>query len=168
MTSPNPKYRRTLAIAPSTRGVGYAVMEGFDTLVNWGVKPVKSNKNAGSLSKVKELIAFYDPELLVLSETAAQSSRRAPRIRMLTKCIARLAKDEMMMVVLYSQEQVRKTFFPEGRETKHELATQLAQRYPEELGDRLPHKRKPWESEHSSMDIFEAVALALMPRKQYE
>ena len=166
MTSPNPNYRRTLAIAPSTRGVGYAVMEGFDTLVDWGLKPVKRDKNAQSLLKVKELIALYQPELLVLSNTGTKTSRRASRIKALTKRLVRFAKDEMVMVALYTQEQVRKSFFAEGLGTKHELASLLAQRYPDELGNRLPPKRKPWQSEHSNMDIFDAVGLAWMPRKR--
>jgi hypothetical protein len=165
MTSPNPNYRRTLAVAPSTRGFGYAVMEGFDTLVDWGVKKIAGDKNKQSLLRVDELISLYQPELLVLSDTAAKTSRRAPRIKRLTERITKLAKEQMVMVALYSREQVRSAFFEDDMETKHELATLIAHRYPEELGDRLPRKRKPWESEHSNMDIFDAVALALAPRR---
>ena len=35
---------RILAIAPSFRGFGYAVLEDNDTLVDWGVKTVQGNK----------------------------------------------------------------------------------------------------------------------------
>jgi len=44
--------------------------------------------------------------------------------------------------------------------TKHALAEHLASRFPEELGFRLPKKRRFWMSEDSRMDMFDAVALA--------
>ena len=37
-----PKHFRILAIAPSTRGFGFAVLEGQDTLVDWGVVKCRS------------------------------------------------------------------------------------------------------------------------------
>jgi hypothetical protein len=51
---------------------------------------------------------------------------------------------------------------PKG--TKQEMAEMLAGKFPDELASRLPPKRKPWKSEDSRMDIFEAVALALAIR----
>ena len=54
-----PKYPRILAIAPSTRGFGFAIVEGLNTLVDWGVKNVEGDKNAGSLARVKAMIAPY-------------------------------------------------------------------------------------------------------------
>jgi hypothetical protein len=42
------------------------------------------------------------------------------------------------------------------------LAEILATRFPEELAPRLPPKRKPWISEDYRMDIFDAVALAIV------
>jgi hypothetical protein len=43
----------------------------------------------------------------------------------------------------------------------------IAKRFPEELGSRLPPERKPWMSEDSRMNIFDAVALALVFRLKY-
>ena len=60
------------------------------------------------------------------------------------------------------REQVRRVFFANGQGTKHALAEILAKRFPEELGFRLPPKRRPWMSEDYRMDIFDAVALALI------
>jgi hypothetical protein len=55
-------------------------------------------------------------------------------------------------------------FFADGCGTKHALAEIIAERFPKELGFRLPPKRRAWMSEDSRMDIFDAVALALMVR----
>lgn len=156
-----PKYPRILAIAPSTRGFGYAVLEGRKELVDWGVKSVTGDKNAGSMEKVEEIIAHYNPQVMVLEDTEAKGSRRSARIRVLTKRLIALAESREIRVVLFSQKQVRRVFFADGCGTKHALAEIIAGRFPDELGFRLPPKRRPWMSEDYRMDIFDATALAL-------
>jgi len=42
---------------------------------------------------------------------------------------------------------------------KHGRAVALVARFPN-IGWKLPAKRKPWDSEHYSMSIFEALAIA--------
>jgi hypothetical protein len=160
-----PKHPRILAIAPSTRGFGYAVLEGQKMLVNWGVKSVKGDKNAGSINEVEKMIAHYGPEIMVLEDTATKESRRCPRIQALTKRLVALAEGRSIKVALFSRKQVLRTFFADGCGTKHALAEIIAERFPEELGFRLPPKRRAWMSEDSRMDIFDAVALALMLRQ---
>jgi Holliday junction resolvasome RuvABC endonuclease subunit len=155
---------RILSIAPSSRGFGFAVLEGQDTLVNWGVKTVKGNKNAGSLLKVKELIVHYQPDVLVLEDASATGSRRSARIRKLGAQIIKLATTHKVSVKLFSREQVMQAFIPDGQGTKHALAEIVARQFPEQLGSKLPPKRKAWVSEHYQMGIFEAMALALMLR----
>lgn len=156
--------QRILAIAPSSRGFGFAVLEGQETLVDWGVKSVKGDKNTESLAKVKELVAHYRPDVMVLQDASSRRSRRSARIRTLSRKIVTSAASRKVRVVLFSREQVRRAFFTDGLGTKHVLAEILAQRFPAELGSRLPPKRRPWMSEDYRMDIFEAVALALMLR----
>jgi len=159
-----PKYPRVLAIATSTRGFGFVLLEGLDTLADWGVKSVTGDKNTQSVAKVKELIAHYRPDVLVLEDTSAKPLRRSERIRRLSKQIVTLAATRTVKVKLFSREQVRQAFFADGQGTKHAVAEILAQRFPEELSSRLPPKRRPWMSEDSRMDIFDAVALAMMFR----
>ena len=62
-------------------------------------------------------------------------------------------------VVMLPRDSVLKTFEPSGT-TKHEIALAIAQAFPE-LTSRLPRKRRPWMSEDESMNVFDAVALAL-------
>lgn len=149
-------HQRRLAVTPSTRGFGFAVLEG-GKLVDWGVKAVTGDKNPRSLTKVEELLTFYQPTCLVLEDP--NSSRHAPRIRKLHTQLVRLAGKHPVKVL--TRAQVRRAFFAEGHGTNHELAVQLAARFPEELGSRLPPKRRPWQSEDSRMSIFAAVALAV-------
>ena len=158
------KYLRVLAIAPSTRGFGFAILEGQDMLVDWGVKSVTRNKNTNSVAKVEELVTHYQPDVMVLQDI--EDSQRSARIKALSKKITDMAATRKVRVVLFSHGQVRQAFFPDGQGTKHALAEILAKRFPEELASRLPPKRRPWMSEDYRMDIFDAVALAVVFRLQ--
>ena len=67
---------------------------------------------------------------------------------------------------LFSDGQMKRAFLAEGQGTRHALAAIMADQFPEELGFRLPPKRRTWSSEDSRMDIFIAVALALLPQQK--
>src|SRR5258708_26633517 len=98
-----PKYPRILGIAPSTRGFGFALVEGLNTLVDWGVKSIEGDKNAGSVARVKAMIAHYEPDVLVLEDTLAKPFRRALRIRELTKRIISVSKSQNASVTLLTR-----------------------------------------------------------------
>jgi hypothetical protein len=166
MNKIHPNQFRVLAIAPVTRGFGFAVLEGHDTLVNWGVKVVsgKGNKNAKILPKVQELIAHYQPAVLVLEDASAKSSLRHPRIQRLVPQITKMAATRKVSVTLFSREYVMKILVPDGQWTKHVLAEIVAGQFPEQLGSKLPPKRTVAMREHYQMGIFDAVGLALMVR----
>lgn len=156
------KHLRLLAIAPSTRGFGFAILEGKEMLVNWGIKTVKGDKNARSLAQMAKLLAHYQPDVVVLQDMSPKDSRRSARIRELAEEMIALAATHKIKVKLFSREQVMRFFFEDSDGTKHALAEILARKFPEELGSRLPPKRLYWMNEDSRMDIFEAVALGLV------
>lgn len=151
---------RTFAVVPSTRGFGFAVLEGSGMLVHWGVKSVKRDKNTQSISKVEDLISQFRPQRIVL-EDATKYPMRSDRIQALIAQIVVLARQIGIEVTLLPREKIRRVFFGDGKGTKHALAQILAERFPEELASRLPPKRRPWMSEDCRMDIFDAVALCL-------
>jgi len=167
MNTIQPKQFRILAIAPVTRGFGFAVLEGRDTLVNWGVKTVTGNKNARSLAKMEELITHYQPRVLVLEDASAKGSLRHPRIQRLVQQIIKIAADKKVNIKLFSRDQVMKILVRDGRGTKHALAEIVAGQFTEQLGSKLPPKRKAWMREHYQMGIFDAVALAWVFRKHH-
>jgi Holliday junction resolvasome RuvABC endonuclease subunit len=169
MNKTNPNHFRILSIAPSTRGISFAVLEGRDTLVNWGVKAVqgKGNKNAKSLAKAEELIARYQPDVLVVEDALAKRSLRYPRIRKLVPQIVRLSAKHKVKIKLFSREQVMQAFIPNGQGSKHALAEIIAGHFPEQLGSKLPPKRKAWTSEHYQTGIFEAMSMVLLFRRKH-
>jgi hypothetical protein len=152
-----PTYPRILAIAPSPTGVGLAVIEGLNSLVGWDMKRVRESLNSECMAKVEKAIDYYQPHVIVMED----GSERASRHRALMKRIVALAGKRGVRVIVLSRKQVRGIFFSEGMGSKDALAEILAQRFPEELGARLPRKRRTSMSEDHRTAMFEAVALAL-------
>ena len=149
---------RVLAIDPSTHGFGYALFEGPNRVVDWGTADIRSDKHAAALKKTEELIRRYEPAVLVVEDCSHKSSRRNPRVRLLTEQMLALARRcgvkgyPLPLVVVYQQ------FSKQGAKTKYDVALALAREFPA-LMLRLPPKRKPWQSEDSRMSIFDAAAL---------
>jgi hypothetical protein len=156
------KPARLLAIALSTRGFGFVVMEGQNTIIECGGRVATGeDKNAQSIAKADKLLNFYEPDVLVLQDVEAKGSHRAPRIKMLNRQIKAVAKKRKIRVKLISGKQLRTLLLGNPKGTKHEMAEALARQFPDELVSRLPPKRKPWKSEDARMDVFDAAALAV-------
>jgi hypothetical protein len=150
--------RRVLAIAPKPRGFGFVVLESPTTLVDWGVKATRHEKEAMTLAKVAELIRHYEPQALVFED--CRKSRRCPRVRRLLDHIRNLAIHKGVRPRILAFSRVRKVFLAFHARTKQEIAQVISQQLPE-LASRLPRYRKPWMSEDYRMAIFDAAALAL-------
>lgn len=153
---------RVLAIAPLTRGIGYAVMEGADKLVAHGNKAILRDKNNRALKWVEKFIRLYQPEVLVLPDVNGKDTRRATRVKTLHRKIVALAKEHQLKVRLISVTHVRERLLGDRKGTKQACAETLAAKFPVELEPRLPPKRRPWMSEDPRMDIFDAVGLAVV------
>ena len=153
---------RVLAVALTSRGLGYAVLEGETSLIESSRTSVRNgDKNSQCVAKVKKLTAFYRPDALILQDVTAKGSRRNPRIKALHREVMRLAAKHRLSVDLISEKKLRCLLLGNASGTKHEMAETLAKHFPDELAFRLPPKRRPWQSEDSRMDVFDAVALAV-------
>lgn len=117
---------------------------------------ILAKKSAKSLANVEWLIARYKPDVLVLEDVSAKGSRRCPRIRKPFPQIVKLAATHKMKGKSFSREQVMQTFIYDGPGTKHALAEIVAGKFPEQMGSKLPPKRKPWMTENDQTGIFEA------------
>src|SRR5574337_19513 len=102
--------KRVLAIDPTSKGFGFAVLEGPTVLIDWGVKHVRSDRNAKCLEQAAELVGRYRPEVLVVERTAAKGSRRCPRVRQLIEDLIALALDRRLRTRRVSRRQVQRSF----------------------------------------------------------
>jgi len=160
---------RILSIAPTTRGFGYAVLEGENSLVAYGGKTVttkKRNKTNRSLALIEKMIIQYRPDVLVLYDVRAKGIYRHPRIKELHRLVVKLAKRHKLKTAAISGGDVRRLLLGDLKGTKHGAAELLAKRFPDELASRLPTMRKCGHNEDRRMDIFDAVGLVVAFRRK--
>jgi hypothetical protein len=149
-----------LAIHPSSRGFGWILFEGPSSPFDWGTVEVEDDKHAGTLARVAELIKKSQPDVLALEAFDDDTARRAPRIQLIAKDIAKLAEGKGIEVAILSRAAIRTAFAASGARTREEIAEAIA-RHIEPLRHRLPQPRKIWVGEHPSLSIFSAAACAL-------
>ena len=160
MTNANPQ-NLVLSIYPFTRGFAFVLFEGPASPFDWGVKEIKEkHKNAKTLDDIKELIDRYRPEVLVIEDTTNGESRRTSRIRKLYRMLVHLAVAEYVDLCRLKKSQVKESFGFVGAESKYEIAKAIAIQIPA-FAHRIPPFRKPWVSEDSRQNLFDAAALGL-------
>jgi RNase H-fold protein (predicted Holliday junction resolvase) len=88
---------RVLAVDPSTRGFGFAILEGPNRLIDWGVKETKVDKNRMTMKLVADLIERYQPNVIVVEDYRGKGSRRCRRIQGLINDISKLAAKQKIL-----------------------------------------------------------------------
>jgi Holliday junction resolvasome RuvABC endonuclease subunit len=157
---------RLLALDPITKGFGYVIFELPFRLVAWGIAHVSGDKHAGAIARFKKLLDHSQVNAVVLEDAQAIGSRRSPRVRRLIEAWADLARERGVAVYTIARKAVLDCFSSkDGRATKHSIAQMLAKHFPE-LAEKLPARRKAWESEKERMSIFDALALAVTHANQ--
>src|SRR5205823_10365620 len=116
---------RVLAIDPSTRGFGFAVLEGPNRLIDWGVKETKTDKNRMTLKLTTDLIELYQPSVIVVEDYEEKGSRRCRRVRELIEDISKLAAKRKIKVKSFSRAKVKQTFSESGAVNKYEIASAI-------------------------------------------
>jgi len=149
-----------IAIAPTSRGFGFAVFGAPARLLDWGVKEARSDKNRLATRKICRMIRDIKPAVVIIENWVHASCRRSTRVRTLLLDVAVLASKSGSTAMVYSRHHVRQAFGKSGK-SKDTIASAIAAQLPA-LRPWLPPKRRIWESEHHSMAIFEAAALALV------
>ena len=147
-----------MGISARTYGIAFAVFRGPWAPQRWGVRVLRGDKNRQSLLKAADLIARYQPDVIVIDDYAGEGSRRAKRIETLIDEISELARGKKIRVHRYSRAMMRECFSEFDAFTKFEIAQAIAKML-SEFAPQLPPKRKIWLPEDPRMGIFDAVAL---------
>jgi Holliday junction resolvasome RuvABC endonuclease subunit len=148
-----------VTIAPTSRGFGYAIFAAPTAVMDWGVKETRWDKNQLTKSKVQSMLQEVRPAAVVIENWFHESCRRSARVRELLCDLAVVAHRGGATAMTYSRQHIRLAFGECGK-SKDTIARAIASTLPA-LKPWLPPKRRIWESEHHSMAIFEAAALAL-------
>ena len=152
-----------LAIDLRHRRFGYAVFEGHRHLRDSGLRVYRAVGEAEAAMASKRLAVLlksFSPSTIVVKRERWNRAQTSSHISSLVEVMARAASAHSIPIRLIGDDDVRKTFRNLGCETREEIAAALARIFPE-LVWRLPPKRRPWQSEHPRMAMFDAIALGL-------
>jgi hypothetical protein len=154
-------FQRILAIDPRRYGFGWAVLEGEDLLVDWGMRDHATKITERVLAHVAVLIQRYAPHVIVVENTRNHRCLRRKRARALIREIALLAPHTEVRLVRVSAARIHQHFLALGAKNKDAVARIIADRFPE-LESLVPPRRKMWLPERDRMAVFDAVAMALV------
>ena len=142
---------------PSTRGCGFAVLEGRDRLINWGLATLATVAPEEFVIRIDAIVREWRPNVLVVE--GLMKSRRAATTRQRIEALM-LHAGSLRVRVLTVERSAISTSFQERR-NKFEIAQAICESFPELSQHMLP-KRQPWESERERMAVFSAVALTMV------
>jgi hypothetical protein len=144
---------RILALDIHPRSFGYVVMEGPDKLLDWGVRrSYRKTRNHPEVlveGRLRPLLKIWKPGAVV--------TRIGDRRNKDVQPLFRHMKKEAGATSFLPITGTRGFYLGLG---KYQRAVEMAMRFPE-IGWKLPPKRKLGDSEHYSMSMFEALAIAV-------
>ena len=152
---------RILAIDLRLRRFGYAVFEGPNRLLDWGVYFFPPAREGGSIvasKRVADLLRLFTPSVVVVKKADRGSGSRGAGIASILKAIRRESSIRSIPVCLIGHKDVRQAFRIFRSNNKYENAVALTQLFPDLLW-KLPPKRKFYDGEHPRMIVFDAVAV---------
>jgi Holliday junction resolvasome RuvABC endonuclease subunit len=154
---------RILALEIRLRRVGFAVLEGPDHLLDWGILRWRAEVDPvlATMQRISPLLAFYSPSVVVLKQL--NSSRKARRVKRVITAVRHRVATRAIEVHNVKRADVRQAFRQSGNRNKYQIAAAIAEALPE-LRRKLPPRRKSYQPERYNAVIFDAVALALAHR----
>ncbi len=152
--------RSVLALEPNTRGLGHIIFQSEGKPLDWGVHETRFAKNARCRVKARQLMKHFRPDVIVMENPHCRGARRGERITTLLTQLKAESMREGFKTVGIARTTVFRRFSMFGVGSKDDIASAVAAMTPE-LAERLPKRRRVWESEHYSTAIFEAAALAI-------
>lgn len=160
MTQPSNKGKIILSIYPNANGYGYVYLENTRKLLDHGTIRVNPINNVVILRKLKRLLGYFRPSVVIAVDPEGKASRIGKRVRDLIKKIEAYCEKSQIPVFKISRDQIKDVFGEFGASTKYEISQLLISEF-KELEQKLPNKRKIWTSEDRNMAIFDALSLGL-------
>jgi GNAT superfamily N-acetyltransferase len=149
-----------LSVFPNFRGFGYALMEEALKVIDAEVISIRPVSNRLTIKRIRELIDYYEPQLVVLEDYQGIGSRKSKRIKKLIDATISYAEKKDLPIETYSRANIRVVFSNFNAYTKHEIATIISENIPV-MKTKLMDKRKPDETEKYTAGAFDAVSLGI-------
>lgn len=150
-----------LALYPTRYGMGYAVFDGPEDLVDYGISYVQPMSNKKMMKKVKEYISFFNPAIVLCRNVNDLKKRAGKRTKKLIDLICGEAKSQDLQVHSYTRSDIQNVFSQFGATTKYQIQKKIIEWYPVLKAYEFP-KRGKWKSENHNTGVFDAVSLAIV------
>jgi len=149
-----------LSIYPNSIGFGYAVMNNALSVLNSKVVQIKPVSNILVMKRVREIINYYEPKIVVIEDYMGIGSRKSKRIQKMIDKISRYAHTKHLKTYSYARSHIRYVFSSFNAHTKYEIACVIAENV-KNMEHKLMKPRKTSESEKYMAGAFDAVSLGV-------
>jgi hypothetical protein len=153
-----PSFARFLGIDVRSRRFGFVVIEN-SIVLDSGIRMCDKSGFDNCLGQgFDRILKAYNPSALIVRGTDGIHAN--PKKRKVIAAIKRRTKQYNVEVISIRPATIRNYFSPHDATTKYQIAQSVATLLPE-LAWKLPRNRKPWETEHHRMSIFDAAAVVI-------
>lgn len=154
-------YIRILALDLRSRKFGFAVLEGPRRLLDWGIKGYRTHRDLAHVvqKRISPILTLFSPDAVIL-EMDSYAKNGEPRRQIILSAIQAEVLRRSINLVFVRRDEVQDLLGKTERATKQKVAAYIVLLFPE-LTWKLPQERKPWQSEHYNMAVFDAISLAL-------
>lgn len=167
----NSKTTRILAIDPGMSELGYAVFEDKE-LMRYGVKNMSATRLPDEIIKkenrfIGELIGISRPHVVIIEKSTHPERKKIRVLRKIITHARSLARVHGAKVFEYDSGYAREVVFKGNKPTKKNVASFIAERYPE-LSEYVPVKKRIlWKhKDYYWVNVFDACTLALAYMEQ--
>ncbi|WP_299884377.1 hypothetical protein [uncultured Lacinutrix sp.] len=149
-----------LALYPNRYGVGYALFDAPDHLIEYGIGYVQPVNNKKTIKKVRDYIEYYKPDIIITRDVNDIAKKTSKRIETLIDCICNEAKLQNLEIHSFTRTQIKEVFSAFKAHSKYQIALKLIEWFGELKKYQFPI-RKRWMRENHNTGIFDATSLAM-------
>lgn len=155
-----PERSVVLGFKPYAAGFAWIAFESPFSIHDKGSADARGEKNARCLAMLERVLERVQPDLMVLEAFEGPGIRQSARIKRLCRAAVVLARNKGVDVVWLTRGDVQAAFVAFGAKHRYEIACAVAHTFAE-LREKLPPKRRVWESVPRGMALFDAAAVVL-------
>ncbi|UOY04992.1 hypothetical protein L0P88_13630 [Muricauda sp. SCSIO 64092] len=148
-----------LALYPNKRGIGYAILNGPEELIEYGQYHASRLGSAAHIKWVRNYLDYYEPTLVLL-RADHEIFLKSERLKKLIKLIYKETSLQGREVHQYSRKHIQEVFSSFNSKSKFAISKKLIEWFPRLKAYAMPY-RKEWVSEHTNAGIFDALSLAI-------
>jgi hypothetical protein len=155
------KDMHVLALDVRHSRLGYALFEGPNRLLDWGISgvPPRCNDRVGwTTRRMTALLRYSSPEMIIVKRPIRGSKAVNPSQPPILGSILEAIRAQTVPVAFLEIEDIRAAFRVFEARRKDDVASILVQMFPE-LFYCLPARRKKWQSEPHRMILFDAISV---------